>query len=360
MKITIFIGGLSGGGAERVACNLANHLAVNNRVTILSMADDEATYGLDSKVERVNLITAEERKNVLYNFLLRYWRLYKYVGSSKDDAFVIMLPITILMFFSLRWRTKAKVIASERNLPSTYPAWQQWLLRRLATKADGWVFQTRKQMLWYGIKNSITGQTIIPNAINSIFVLNKEKAEVIRNNKIVNVGRLNPQKNQALLIKAFASISLNFPHYVLSLYGDGGLKESLLALSKELGVEKKVEFNGFVKDIKSEISNAALFVLSSDFEGMPNALMEAMALGLPCVSTDCGGGGARALIKDEINGLLVPCNDVEALANAMEKLLRERDIAEKLGKEAQKICFDLSPSKIYDEWECFIAKIIGK
>lgn len=358
MKITIFIGGLSGGGAERVACNLANHLAVNNRVTILTMADDEATYGLDSRIERISLITTGERKNIVYNSLLRYWRLYKYVRSSKDEAFVIMLPITILLFFSLRWRTKAKVIASERNLPSTYPTWQQRFLRRLATKADGWVFQTREQMLWYGIKNSKTNQTIIPNAINSIFVLNKEKAEVIRNNKIVNVGRLNPQKNQALLLKAFASISSKYPHYVLSLYGDGGLKDSLIVLAKELGIEKKVEFNGFVKDIKSEISNAELFVLSSDYEGMPNALMEAMALGLPCVSTDCRGGGARALIKDEINGLLVPCNDVEALANAMERMLSDKGYADNCGREAHKICESLSAEKIYNDWESFIKYII--
>lgn len=360
MKVAVFIGGLSGGGAERVACNLAGHLAERNDVTILSMTDDEATYGLDNRVRRINLISGCERKNVIYDFLIRYWRLYKYLGSSKEDAYVVMLPITILMFFSLRWRTKAKVIASERNLPSTYPKWQQFLLRKLFRVANGWVFQTKEQKQWYGKDTKYSLQTIIPNAINKAFSLQKNIPCANRNYEIVNVGRLTSQKNQALLIKAYAALPENLAQFKLSFYGDGGLKQELKDLARQLKVGNRIEFKGFVKDIPSEIYNASLFVLSSDYEGMPNALMEAMALGLPCISTDCGGGGARALIKSEVNGLLVPCNDVAALKTAMIRVLSDSKFANELAKEAHNICEQLSPSKIYNDWEDFICKVIEK
>ena len=360
MKIVFFIGGLSGGGAERVVCNLASFLANRNHfVTILSMADDEATYGLANSVKRIDLISQSERKNVLYDFLVRYWRLIKYVRNSDDDVFVVFLPITILMFFSIRWLTKAKVIASERNLPSTYPGWQQVLLRKMAGCANGWVFQTEEQKRWYNVSMGIS-QVVIPNAANFKFQSGSTIAISERKKVIVNVGRLKPQKNQALLLKAFALIKDKYPDYILSIYGDGPLQNNLLTLARELRIERKVNFHGFVKDISPEILKSSVFVLSSDFEGMPNALMEAMALGIPCISTDCGGGGAKALIENEKNGLLVPCNDEHALANAICRILDNQPFAETIGLEAREICKNLSPEKVYGEWEKFIFNIISQ
>ena len=103
-----------------------------------------------------------------------------------------------------------------------------------------------------------------------------------------------------------------------------------------------------------------MFVLSSDYEGMPNALMEAMASGLPCVSTDCGGGGARFLIRDGENGFLVPKGDEEALADAMRKILSDKELADMLGNNARKLQETLAPEKIYGEWEAFIKEIVEK
>ena len=100
------------------------------------------------------------------------------------------------------------------------------------------------------------------------------------------------------------------------------------------------------------------FVLSSDFEGMPNALMEAMALGVPCISTDCKGGGARFLIKNGTNGLLTPIGDVEALQTAMEKILSDQFFADNLSHNAHKLCETHSPEKIYAEWENLIKKVV--
>lgn len=358
MKIRIFIGGLSGGGAERVCCNIANFLAdKNHEVEIVTMADDKATYGLSSKVHRMILLSESERKGFIYNSVVRYKRLKECVRNTKCNVYIVMLPITILLLISLKRFTKAKIIASERNMPTLYPKWQQIAMKWIASKVDGWVFQTEEQKEWYGNHLGQVHNCIIPNAINEQFILEPYIGE--RKNKIVTVGRLMPQKNQELLLHAFAKVTAVFPIYKLHIYGDGPLKSKLLQVAKELDIEDKIEFDGFVSNISEKIKDAALFVLSSDFEGMPNALMEAMAMGVPSISTDCGGGGAKFLIENEKNGLLVPIGDVDALASAMERVLSDRAFSEKISKNARTLCKTLAPDVIYGQWERFLDEVVN-
>lgn len=358
MKITIFIGGLSGGGAERVCCNLAGHMAdTGHSITVVTMADDDATYGLSPNVTRVCLLRKEERKNFLYNLWLRYKRLKDYVCRIDCDAYIVMLPITILLLMTLRKKIQAKIIASERNMPTLYPLWQQKAMKYVARKADGWVFQTLDQQKWYGEALRCSPSQVIPNAINYQFI--RAPYTGVRKKWIVTVGRLMPQKNQSLLIDAFAKIHREFPEYLLHIYGEGPLKEQLERRASKLGLRHFIVFDGFVKDISPFIQDASLFVLSSDFEGMPNALMEAMALGLPCISTDCGGGGARFLIENEINGLLVPQKDVDALAEAMKQVLEDKYYAASLGREANKVCQRMHPDNVYGMWERFIENVVN-
>ena len=358
MKIRIFIGGLSGGGAERVCCNIANFLAdKNHEVEIVTMADDKATYGLSSKVHRMILLSESERKGFIYNSVVRYKRLKECVHNTKCNVYIVMLPITILLLISLKRFTKAKIIASERNMPTLYPKWQQIAMKWIASKVDGWVFQTEEQKEWYGNHLGQVHNCIIPNAINEQFILEPYIGE--RKNKIVTVGRLMPQKNQELLLHAFAKVAAVFPIYKLHIYGDGPLKSKLLQVAKELDIEDKIEFEGFVSNISEKIKDAALFVLSSDFEGMPNALMEAMAMGVPSISTDCGGGGAKFLIENEKNGLLVPIGDVDALASAMERVLSDRAFSEKISKNARTLCKTLAPDVIYGQWERFLDEVVN-
>lgn len=357
MKITFFIGGLSGGGAERVTCNLASYLARKGHdIVILTMSDDTATYALDDHVLRVPLLKYSERKGLLYNSFLRIKRLITHLRKDKVDAYVVMLPVTTILLLRLSWITKSKIIAAERVDPSNYPSGKQKQLKSLAPKADGWVFQTEEERAWYGETTCNAKVRIISNAINPDFIREPYRGE--RKKTIVTAGRLTEQKNHKLLIQAFAKISPHFPNYQLVILGDGPLKDQLMSAIEELGVKERVLLPGYTTNIGDKIKDASLFALSSDFEGMPNALMEAMALGLPCISTDCDGGGARFLIENEKNGLLVPKGDVDALADAMKRMLSDREFTEQCGQEAHKICERLAPEKIYGEWEQFIKEVV--
>lgn len=357
MHITIFLGGLSGGGAERVACNIANYLfEKGHNVCILTVGNDNPSYTLNTHIERFFLASENTSRNFLIEAVLRIYRFLKFVKKNKTDVYVVFLPFPTVMLLSVRWLVRAKVIASERADPNTYSNMYQHLLKRLACKADAWVFQTNQQKEWYGDSVSSTRSTIIANAINEEFILPEFCGE--RRKLIVTAGRLNKQKNHRLLLKAFAQLSQKYVDYVLHIYGEGPLKEDLQMLINEYKLVDRAYLSGYSNDVISAIKDASLFVLSSDYEGMPNALMESMALGLPCISTDCGGGGARFLIDNGVNGILVPCNDADALASAMDEILSDKNFANRLGKEARKISERFSPDKIYGYWEQFIGNVV--
>ena len=357
MKIVFFTSGLSGGGAERVCCNLANFLCQREHdIEFITISDDEATYPLSTKISRQALLHQQERSNFLHDNLLRFYRVCKLIRKTRCDCYIVMLPIPTILLLSLRFLTKAKIIASERVDPSTYPPSKQKRLKKVAHKADGWVFQTEIQKNWYGNSIGSAAVKIIPNAINKEFITAEYSGP--RNKQIVSSGRLTEQKNHALLIKAFAGITAKYPAYKLVIYGDGPLRKDLELLASNLGIADKVSFPGYTTEIRKKIERSSLFVLSSDFEGMPNALMEAMALGVPCISTDCKGGGARFLIKNGTNGLLTPIGDVEALQTAMEKILSDQFFADNLSHNAHKLGETHSPEKIYAEWENLIKKVV--
>lgn len=357
MNVTIFIGGLSGGGAERVVCNLANYLNNhNNNVEILTMSDDRQSYNINLDIKRVPLITHKERKNAVYNTLLRFYRLCKYMKRSERDCYVVFLPVTTIMMLMLRSATNAKIIASERADPASYSKRIQKLLRHFAKRVDGYVFQTEDAQLWYGDSIKNASKIVIPNAINEEFIRPQYKGP--KKKEIVAVGRLKQQKNFSLLIMAYSKIISDYPDYTLAIYGEGEKRTELQALVDNLGIQDKVAFNGYTDGLANKIEVSAVFVLSSNYEGMPNALMEAMALGLPCISTDCPCGGPRYLIQDGYNGLLVPVGDVQSLEKAMRKILSNQEFAKKCGQAARSLCSTLHPAEIYGKWENYLYSVL--
>lgn len=360
MNITIFIGGLSGGGAERVVCNLSNFLSAKHKVTILTMSNDTPAYQLDESVSRVSLIKNEESQNYLIKNFKRIIRFRNYIKKSDADVYLAMLPGTINIMLAHRNKINVPIIVSERCDPqSRYESskTRKWIMKKLYPKADGFVFQTKDAMDYYRqiIKNK---GTVIPNAINQEFM--REPFKGTRKKSIVSAGRFTEQKNFALLIKAFSRITDKYPDYDLIIYGNGPQKNGLVHLVKELDLENKVKFPGYVNNFGDQIIDASLFVLSSNYEGMPNALMEAMALGLPCISTDCPVGGPKFLINNKENGVLVPIREISKLAEAMDEILSNKKLATKISENARDIVDTLSYTSIYQKWENYIENIANK
>lgn len=359
MNITIFIGGLSGGGAERVVCNLSNYLSDKHSITILTMANDKPAYNLKNNVKRISLINEGESNNYLLKNIRRLIRFRKYIKKANEDVYIAMLPATINLMLLNKKIIDAPIIISERCDPQTrYESskLRKWIMNKLYPNADGFVFQTEDAKKYYA---EIIGDkgVVIPNAINSEFI--REPYNGIRKKEIVSVGRFTEQKNFQMLIESFSKLSEKYLDFNLVIYGDGPLRKDLEKYIVELGLTNRIFFPGYVNDIESRLIDTSLFVLPSNYEGMPNALIEAMALGLPCISTDCPVGGPKYLIEDGVNGFLVPIGDTTLLTEKIDRILSDTKLANRIGFNSRNIVKMLSPDKIYELWNSFIVNTVN-
>ena len=181
-----------------------------------------------------------------------------------------------------------------------------------------------------------------------------------RRKEIVTVGRIDINKNQRMLIEAFAPIAEEFPEWNVALYGEGPDCDNLVKRVKELQLEKRILFKGVHDDIPQRIEDAAIFVLTSKQEGMPNALIEAMVLGLAVISTDCPCGGPRDLIQQDGNGVLIPVDNTQALTEALRRLMKDKELREELGEKALQLKDRVLPSCVNAQWEEYLNSRVDK
>ncbi len=359
MKLMFCCGSMRKGGAERVIASLSNEFIKKNDVSIVTTIVCEYAYDIDSKINKYSLDDNKTSKNFISKNIFRIKKLINIIKKESPDIIISFLPEPSYRVLFANIFLKKKVIVSVRNDPNReYNSFfKKLLVKILYKKANGFVFQTEDAKNWFS-KDIQDKSIVIPNPINSEFVCKPFAGE--REKSIVTVGRLNSQKNQKLLISAFSKISSEYPEYILKIYGDGNLKEELVSYTKELNISDKVKFMGNSNNIKNDIYKTSLFVLSSDYEGMPNALMEAMSLGLPCISTDCPCGGPKMLIENEVNGILVKVNDIEDMENAIKKVLKDKKYAKILGDNANKINQKYDILTISNIWEKYIKNILNK
>lgn len=214
-------------------------------------------------------------------------------------------------------------------------------------RASAAFFQTEEMRNYYtylpDIKAYVIPNPILANLPYSLITKRKKK--------IVNFCRVEKPKNLELLIEAFSLLHKKYPQYQLHIYGDGSEKEHLKSIVKQRQLEQSVVFFDFASDVHEKVMDYAMFVSTSNREGISNSMIEAMAIGLPTICTDCHGGGARAMIKDGENGLLVPMEDKNALLDAMVKIIESPQLSDSLSKKAAEIKTTLSISNIGKKWE---------
>lgn len=352
MKLLFYINSIHQGGAERVITNLATQFSSGGHdVTLVTSFIDEWEYPLGEKVKRISLFENKIKGAIKRNLLL-VKGLRKQIKSINPDVVIsFMGEPNFRAVIANRW-LKSKLLLSVRSDPNKEYAGfiNKFLAKTLFKRADGVVFQTEDAKSWFPKKVQDKSKIIYNQVALKFF-----DDDFPNGTDFVTAGRLTKAKRHDLLIKAFAKISDKVSNNLV-IYGDGELTDELQSLIEELNLEKRVILAGQSRDVLSAYKNAGIFVLSSKVEGMPNALLEAMAVGLPCISTDCPCGGPKAVLSNG-NGILVPIEDADALADAMLSVYLDKENARTLSVNAKEKAKEFHPAIVYKEWEDYILSL---
>lgn len=361
-KIAFYIGSLRKGGAERVFVNLAVYFREEGyQVVMVTQYRKEDEYTLPDGIERILSDIEEEKVSAsrIVNFLRRVNKLHAIWKEQKPDLVLSCIGKNNFMAVVTAMGTKTRpVVSVVGEAREEYPGrGMRMLANFLFSRAAGVVLQTERSRAFFSEKAGRKA-VILPNSLNPAFIRPRFEGE--REKKIVSVGRMDANKNHEMQLRAFAALQDKYPEYELVLYGDGELRTYIEETAKALGVEKRVSLPGVVPDVAAHIERASLFLLTSYSEGVSNALIEALALGLPVIATDVPSGGTEELMRDGENGLVIPAGDLEALTRAMDRLLGDEGYADALGREAAKMQDKLSPERVNPLWKAYFERIINE
>lgn len=309
MKLLFMIVNLEKGGAQRVMLNLCHALSKDHTIDLLTLRDSEIGYPIDG-LNHIKL-NGSEIKNRFIRFIFQRKQVKTILNKDKYDLIISFLPETNFMNTSIQ--TYAKKIINVRNDPKVeYKGLYHLLMQYFYPKADVCVVQTqtiKEYFLPY-----LDKVEVIPNPVSRII-----QYDVKRKPIVLNVGRYVPQKNQALLIQAFSEFHKEHHNYECHIVGQGPLKQELHDLISSLGCEDCIKLIEPRDEIFKIMQEAEIFVLSSNYEGYPNVLIEAMACGCASISTDCASGAPREIIQHEVNGLIIKMYDKNDLLYALNR-----------------------------------------
>lgn len=355
MHIAVVTKNLAAGGAERVIVQLLNEWCEQDIQCTLILLNKDAQFYKVNECVNVFEIGAISRNRYM-DKLKRYQAVRKILKQFSPDI-VLSMPeeIGIFVIFAMLG-TGIPVVVSERNNPWVMPNKKiTRFLRRCAYPfAKGLIFQTERAASFFPKRQQKKG-VILPNPLDCSRLPDVYEGE--REKVVVGAGRLDSQKNFPLLIRAFAKFYESHSDYRLVIYGEGGKRQELEALASALLPEEAWSMPGRVNDLPHRMASCSMFVLSSDYEGVPNVLIEAMAVGTPCVSTDCAPGGAAELIHTGENGLLVPVRDEVALVNTMCQMIDE-GINQSPTNIALNIRSCLNGNLVCDKWMMYLKSIV--
>lgn len=357
MKILFCISRLSYGGAEKNLALIANHFHdLGNEVTICTIDNTPPMQVLRDGIKVFGM--PGYTKKVMKRFQqLRC--LVRLIRKESPDLLISFLIYPNFFSIIAGRITNTPVIVSERADPYRFTSFAMRIMYSIYRFASGAVFQTPMAMEYFpvGLRQR---SVVIANPVVS--VADGIEADYDNADKaIAYAARFEvAQKRQDLMIDAFALVHKLHPEYTLRFYGDGPDEAAMKQYVVDMGLENAVEFHGSTQSVLGEVAKAKVFVLSSDYEGIPNSLLEAMSIGMPCISTDCSPGGAKMLIDSGKNGIIVPRGDKYALSEAICQMIEDGQFAKQCGKQAKYVNNAYSYNLIMGKWEQYCKAIVQK
>lgn len=362
MVIMFYINTLAGGGAERVISELASRFAEGGDTAILVTSfPTEREYVLSPKVTRLSLEGLQVRRSRISRNVSRIRGLRRLCKEYNPDLVLSFMCEPNFRALLATIGLRAKNVVSVRNDPAReYAGLMGGLVGRalMPLLADACVLQTARAAEWFP-PSLRKKAVVIPNAVaEGFFTCGKPDGT---GSYWVAVGRLAEQKNYPMMLCAFRAVVDELPGERLRIYGEGELRGQLQELIEELELGANVSLCGVTRDVAGILSDAKGFLLASDYEGMPNALMEALAMGVPCVTTDCPCGGPAELIEDGENGFLVRVGDAEHMAKVIIRLSRDPEERRRVGSEAGLRALEFRPERVFPRWrELMVAVCTGR
>lgn len=356
MKAVFIIKQLSLTGAPKMLTFVANAMAKEGHdVTMVLYAGTEIMQPLHKNIKVWN-------QNIQCTGVTKHFkmisRLKKVIAEIAPDVIVSFLCFPNLYATIIGRMLRIPVIISERGNPYTLKGLKNHIMYSLFNLANGAVFQTEGARAFFN-KRLQKRSCVIPNPVvrknNIKFDISTDNHEIIFVARFENV-----QKRQDLMVVAFEKVLAIYPDAILKFYGTGEDLKMIQSLVKNKGLENNVCFLGYSDNPEEEMVKSEVFVLTSDYEGIPNTLIEAMSVGMPVVSTDCDPGGAKMLIEDGVNGILVPKNDAQCVADAIIRIFKDKELREKLSYEAYKITDKYPEEKIARQWLEYIKNMAKK
>ncbi len=353
MKIVFTISQLGGGGAERVVTLLSGKLSeLGHDVSLITLLKRKIVYPLNPNV---NLIELNCKNSRFFGSVEQIKALHKCYVSEKPNVIVSFLPVVNMTAILAKSGVGCKIIVSERNDPYQNPRKKVVRMMRdfLYRFSDGFVFQTKDAQDYFG-KYAQSRGIVIANPLAENL---PEPFCGTRRKVFVSAVRLEPQKNLEMLIDAFAKFSAEYKDYTLEIYGEGPQRDLLERKIAKLGLENRVFLKGFSKQVHQQIRDAAAFVLPSNYEGMSNSMLEALALGVPVISTDHPIGGARMFIENGVNGILTRVGDTEEMHQALRFAAENPSKMQWMARNAERIREIISGDNIVHIWVNYIEQI---
>jgi GalNAc-alpha-(1->4)-GalNAc-alpha-(1->3)-diNAcBac-PP-undecaprenol alpha-1,4-N-acetyl-D-galactosaminyltransferase len=354
MKAVLAISSLSAGGAERALTELAAYLARQRWEVLLSTFDANPStvdfYDVHPAVRRCRLINPPSPAGALGKLWAngrRIGALRRLLKAEKPDVVLGFMETTTVKCLLAAWGLDIPVVAAERTDPLMYLPHlpRPWRLARrlLYRRAAAVSAQTESAAAWLR-KECHTDVQVIPNGLRAL-----PDASGPRDTLVLSVGRLDAWKGHDVLLRAFARVADTFPEWRLAIVGDGLSRDALRALAESLGIAGRVDWVGRTAEVEAWYARAAVFALASRFEGFPNVLLEAMGMGAAVISTDCRSG-PREIISNGKNGLLVPVDDVAALARGLRRLISDPTLRQDLGLRAQDVREAYGEDRVLERW----------